>query len=274
MTAPARFIAPDQTIAAALEQMSRERISSLFVLAVQAGTAPRPGETGIVTERDVLRSLAAHGAQALELPAGSMTSRPLACVPADAFAHLAIGRMRRLEVRHLGVTDEHGRVIGALSARDLLRLRAESDLLLGDEIEQATDVSGLARSWARLPQVAASLVAEGIASRNIAALISQQVGAVTRRAAMLGEQRMQEEGHGAAPCAYSVAVLGSAGREESLLAMDQDNALVFSEGAPDSAEDQWFAALSVHIADILHQVGVPYCRAASWRRTRAGGAPS
>ena len=56
------------------------------------------------------------------------------------------------------------------------------------------------------------------------------------------------------------AVLGSAGRGESLLAMDQDNALVFADGEPDGAEDRWFAALGAHVADILHEVGVPYCK--------------
>jgi DNA polymerase-3 subunit epsilon/CBS domain-containing protein len=66
-------------------------------------------------------------------------------------------------------------------------------------------------------------------------------------------------------------VLGSAGRGESLLALDQDNALVFAEGAPDGAADRWFARLGTHIADILHEVGVPYCkggvmaRNAQWR---------
>ena len=70
---------------------------------------------------------------------------------------------------------------------------------------------------------------------------------------------MRDAGRGAPTCPYAVAVLGSAGRGESLLAMDQDNALVFAEGAPDAAEDRWFAELAVHIADILHEVGVPYC---------------
>ncbi len=260
MTTPARLIAPEEPIAVALERMSRERISSLFVVSSEAAEVPRPEETGIVTERDVLRSLAANGVAAMELPTGRIASYPLACVPVDALAYLAIARMRRLQIRHLGVTDEQGSVAGALSARDLLRLRAEGVVLLGDEIEQAADVSGIARGWAKLPQVAASLVAEGIASRDIAALISQQVGTVTGRAAMLGEQRMRDDGQGEAPCPYSVAVLGSAGREESLLAMDQDNALIFSDGEPDGAEDHWFAALAVHLADILHQVGVPYCK--------------
>ena len=68
-----------------------------------------------------------------------------------------------------------------------------------------------------------------------------------------------------------MAVLGSAGRGESLLAMDQDNAIVFERGDPGGAEDQCFAALGSHLADILNEVGVPYCKGgvmaknAQWR---------
>ncbi len=260
MTAPAKFIAPDAQVGVVLAQMSHQRISSLFVLPIALGALPQPDLIGIVTERDVLRGLAAHGADALTLPVERMTSRPLACVPADAFCHVAISRMSRLEVRHLGVTDEQGVVIGALSARDLLRLRAQRDLMLGDEIEQAADVPALAAAWAKLPGVAASLIAEGIAGRDIAAMISQRVGALTQRAAVLAERHLKDEGQGGPPCAYAVAVLGSAGREESLLALDQDNALVFAEGEPDGAADRWFAALAAHVADILDAIGVPYCK--------------
>jgi CBS domain-containing protein len=247
--------------------MSRERVSSLFIGSVADGP-PRPDAVGIITERDVLRGLAAHGAGTLELPVAQLMSRPLACVPADAFAHVAISRMRRLEVRHLGVADEQGGVIGALSARDLLRLRAEGGLLLGDEIEQAANVSARGQGWAKVPRVAAGLIAEGIAARDIAALISRGLGALTRRAAMLAEQHMADEQRGRPPCPYAVAVLGSAGREESLLAMDQDNALVFSEGEPDGAEDRWFAALAAHMAEILDDVGVPYCRGGVMAKNR------
>ncbi len=270
MSAPARFIEPDTPVGSALARLSSERISSLFVHSA-AGAAPRPDQTGIITERDVLRALATNGADALTLPVERVASRPLICVPADAFAYLAIGRMRRLNIRHLGVTDEQGAVVGALSARDLLRLRAEGGLLLGDEIDHATDVSGLARGWAKLPVVAAGLLGEGVSGRAIAALISGRLGGLTQRAAVIAEQRMQEAGQGDPPCPYAVAVLGSAGREESLLAMDQDNALIFAEGAPDGAEDRWFATLAAHVADILHEAGVPYCkggvmaRNAPWR---------
>ncbi len=77
---------------------------------------------------------------------------------------------------------------------------------------------------------------------------------------MIAEQRLREAGLGEPPCPYAVAVLGSAGRGESLLAMDQDNAIVFERGDPGGAEDRYFAALGGHLADILNEVGVPYCK--------------
>ena len=54
-----------------------------------------------------------------------------------------------------------------------------------------------------------------------------------------------------------------------------DNAIVFAEGASGSAADQWFARLGGIVADILHEVGVPYCKGGvmarnlAWRGSRA-----
>jgi CBS domain-containing protein len=267
LMAVARFIAPDAMIGAALEDMTRAKISSLFV----ASASRLPQHTGIVTERDILRALAQHGAAALALPVRRVMNAPLVTVPADAFAYLAVSRMNRLKVRHLGATDEAGRVVGALSSRDLLRLRAESGLMLGDSIDQAQDVHGLGQAWGNVARVAADLWREGLSGGEVAAVISRELAAMTHRAGALAEQRMAEQCQGAPPCPYALAVLGSAGRGESLLAMDQDNALVFAEGAPDGAEDRWFAVLGAHIAEILHEAGVPYCsggvmaRNAAWR---------
>ena len=44
------------------------------------------------------------------------------------------------------------RRVGALSARDLLRLRAGEAVSLGDEIDAANDVHALGRAWAKLPR--------------------------------------------------------------------------------------------------------------------------
>ena len=259
MSAPAKFVAPQTSIGSALQIMARERISSLYVAAGDTEQPPQPAETGIVTERDVLRALAESGPAVLDAPLSDIMSRPLAALSGRDFVYRAIGRMSRLGTRHLGVTDEAGRVSGALSARDLLRLRAEDAIMLGDELDAAEDVPGLGRAWSKLPQVAAGLLREGVSGRDVAAVISSEVSDLTRRAAVIAEQRLAAAGRGAPPCPYTVAVLGSAGRGESLLAMDQDNALVFAEGMADGPEDRWFAELGVHLADILHEVGVPYC---------------
>ena len=204
--------------------------------------------------------MAIEGEGALKLGIEQFMSRPLATIPSDAYVYRAIGRMSRLKIRHLGVTDESGFVTGALSARDLLRLRAGEAVSLGDEIDEADTVPALGAAWAKLPHVSASLLAEGLSAREIAAIISRELGALTRQAAVIAERRMLEAGDGDPPCPYVMTVLGSAGRGESLLAMDQDNAIAFERGEPDGPEDQWFARLGKHVADILNEVGVPYCK--------------
>jgi DNA polymerase-3 subunit epsilon/CBS domain-containing protein len=257
------YVAPGTTLSEAMALLMEKRVSSLLVAPV--GKKPedgpfRPEESGILTERDVLRAVAKDGAAAIGKPVESLACRPLAAVPAEAFVYRAIGRMSRLKIRHLGAVDEAGFVQGILSARDLLRLRADEAISLGDEIDEAKDVHELARAWAKLPAVARGLLAEEVDGRNIAAVISRELGAITRRAAIIGEKRLLDAGEGASPVPYAVLVLGSGGRGESLLAMDQDNAIIFAEGEPDGAADRWFEKLGTHIADILHEVGVPYCK--------------
>lgn len=246
----------DLTVGHAIERLMSEKISSLLVAAKPAARWP-PEILGIVTERDLLRAIASSGPAALVMPVGPLASRPLLTVAADAFDYRAIGRMGRLRVRHLGVTDSNGAVCGIISARDLLKLCAHEAIWLGDEIDEAPDALALARAWSQVPDIAAALRRDGASGREVAALVSFELRALTSRAAQLAERQMVKDSFGAAPCRYAVAVLGSAGRGESLLALDQDNALVF---AVDSEEaERWFAAFSRRLADLLHEAGVPYC---------------
>ena len=271
MTAPVKVIAGDGTLGDALNRMAREKISSLLV--APAGYAPdarlRVRDTGIVTERDMLRAISEHGAAALSRSVSEFASRPLVSLPSAAFVYRALGRMSRLRLRHLAVEDDNGNVCGMVSSRDLLRLRAQEAAILGDALDEADDIPALGKAWALLPRAAAGLAAEGVDARDIAAVISRELGALTRRAGVLAERKMLADRQGAPPCAYALCVLGSAGRGESLLAMDQDNALVFADGAPGSAADQWFAHYASIVADILHEVGVPYCSGGVMARNEA-----
>jgi DNA polymerase-3 subunit epsilon/CBS domain-containing protein len=255
MSRPPVFVAPDTAIGEALATMIDRRISSVYVGA--SGSAA--SAVGIATERDVLRAIRERGAEALARPVSDIASQPLVGVPEDAFIYRAIGRMRRFNIRHLAAFDERGEVTGALSARDLLRLRADAAIVLGDDIDQATDTRALARAWAKVPAMAESLLAEDVGAREIAGIVARELGALVRRAGEIAERELSEAGRGPSPCPYALLVLGSAGRGESLLALDQDHAVIFESGEPDGPEDRWFESFGLRVADILNEVGVPYC---------------
>lgn len=259
MSAPPVCIRASVSVGEAMALMLQRRISSVFVS--EAGT---PGgliyDYGIVTERDLMRHIAANGGDVLGAPAGAVATRPLVTIRAQAYAYRAIGRMARMNIRHLAVRDEEEVLVGVVSARDLLKLRASAAINLNDAIEDAGNGQEMAAAWSQLPGVATSLLAEGVEAVTIAGIVSEELRAITRRAAILAERQMAADGRGAPPCPYAVIVLGSGGRGESLLAADQDNAIVFAEGEPDGGNDKWFAALGERMAPLLDQAGIPLCK--------------
>jgi DNA polymerase-3 subunit epsilon/CBS domain-containing protein len=123
--------------------------------------------------------------------------------------------------------------------------------------------------------LASSLIADDMDARGICGVISAELCALTRRAAELAERDMAAEGKGAPPVPYAVMVLGSGGRGESLLAPDQDNAIVYEAGDAGGPEDAWFAELGARIADTLNLAGIVYCKGGimarnpEWRRSVA-----
>ena len=145
MASPAATIAAGMTLGDAMHAMLARPVSSL--LAVDDEGRP----SGILTERDALRLVAKKGAVALAEPVAQTMSRPVHAVAADAFVYIALARMDRLGVRHLAVTDGEGRLIGALSARSLLKLRANQALAIGDGIAMASNADNLGASVRDLP---------------------------------------------------------------------------------------------------------------------------
>jgi DNA polymerase-3 subunit epsilon/CBS domain-containing protein len=248
---PPVVMAADASLGGATALMATRGISSVFV------TLPEAGEIGILTERDIIRLIGTQGAGVLDQTLGSVASRPLMTVPAEAFIYRAIGRMERRNIRHLGVVDEQGALVGALSARDLLRLRSSDALALGDAIDTSNSIADLAKAWGRLSGVIARLVAEGVSAPECAGVIAREIGALTRRAAIEAEKRLAERGMGPAPARYAVLVLGSAGRGESLLVPDQDNAIIHDG---ETTDDPYFLALGHEMSAVLDDIGIPLCK--------------
>ncbi|EME72008.1 putative signal transduction protein [Paramagnetospirillum caucaseum] len=267
MGTPLATSRPGATIAEAAKVMSLKGISSLVVV----DEAGRP--VGIVTERDVLKAVAEHRNEAADVPLGAVMSSPVATVRSDAFTYVAMGRMDRLRLRHLVAVDEQGVGAGVVTLRGLMHMRSSTALLVGDEVEAARSAEDMRKAKAKLPRLAAELLAERVEALGVAAVLSSVLRALTERAARLAEQAMEAEGWGKAPAQWCLLLLGSGGRREGLFGADQDNAIVHAGGPGD---DPWFAELGKRICDILNTAGVPFCGGgvmacnAEWRHDVAG----
>ncbi|MDJ0894198.1 MAG: DUF294 nucleotidyltransferase-like domain-containing protein [Alphaproteobacteria bacterium] len=265
MSAPLITLMADASVVQATECMTTAEISAVVTLA-EDGTP-----VGILTERDVLRLLTEHGADGLSLPLHRVMSHPIVTVRQDAFLYVALGRMARLDMRHLVVVDQSGRAVGMVSGRAMLKLRAQSTLQLGDALSVASDAPAMDAVRGELPKLVGRMLSEDVPAHTAAAVISAVYCEMTARAAELAEQELIAQGRGTAPCRWCVLVLGSGGRAESLLAPDQDNAIIY-QGDPE-AVDKWFADLATRMNEILDQAGLPFCKGgvmaknANWRRT-------
>ena len=78
---------------------------------------------GIVSERDVVRALAAHGAGALGRTVGSvMSTQVVTCAVADSVDDL-MASMTERRIRHLPVVDAEGLLAGIVSIGDVVKAR-------------------------------------------------------------------------------------------------------------------------------------------------------
>ncbi len=267
MSSPIVVLASQDTLETALNTLFEEKISSVVVKLEDSASF------GILTERDILRRFHNDPNTAPLAKLGDIASHPVQMISQDAFIYKAIGLMSRLNVRHLPIQSQTGEIIGMLTSRNLLGQRSGEAISLGDSIENADSIEELSRIWAELPLIARFLKDEGLEGYEVAAVISHELVALTRRAAQLAQQEMLDQGKGKPPLPFAVLVLGSGGRGESLLAMDQDNAIVYADGGNQEAADKWFAEFGEKMNDTLHAVGIPNCtggimaKNSEWRKS-------
>ena len=109
-------VTPGTTVSQVSRQLSTRRIGSVLVIDRLDRLA------GIVSERDIVNAIAAHGAPALELDASEvMTRHVVTCDPDDSIDHV-METMTQGRFRHLPVV-RHGELLGLVSIGDVVKAR-------------------------------------------------------------------------------------------------------------------------------------------------------
>jgi CBS domain-containing protein len=112
-------IRPSRTIAVAVEHMRRAKIGALVV------SEDGSSVVGILSERDVARGLAEHGAAILNMAVRDlMTRKVTTCGPDDSITRL-MALMTSQRIRHIPVVDADGQLAGIISIGDVVKNRLQ-----------------------------------------------------------------------------------------------------------------------------------------------------
>jgi CBS domain-containing protein len=111
-------IAPTVSLSEAVRLLAQRRIGAVVV------TGPDSRVAGILSERDIVRSLSERGPAALDdNVAAVMTRKVMTCTEAETVAAI-MERMTAGKFRHLPVV-EQGRLAGIISIGDVVKWRLE-----------------------------------------------------------------------------------------------------------------------------------------------------
>jgi CBS domain-containing protein len=109
---------PDATIAEVAKLLKAKRIGAVVVTDADGGLC------GIISERDLARGLADHGADLLTLRVGDLMTREVStCSPNDGIDQL-MQQMTEGRFRHLPVVAD-GKMIGIISIGDVVKHRLQ-----------------------------------------------------------------------------------------------------------------------------------------------------
>jgi len=234
------FCDPEASARDAAELMAAEKRSALLV-------RTRDG-LGIVTDLDLRDKVLARGLSP-DTPLSALMTQPVTTVPSDALAPEAAIEMMASGVNHLPVVAADGRVVGVLSASNLMALDARSPFALRRTIHDARTLDDVVKAATDVPQLFVDLMASHLDAPAVTRVLTLLHDAMTQR--ILG---LAVEERGEPPVGYAWLAFGSAARSELNLVSDQDNGLAYDDTDDPSAED-YFRVLAEDVNEGLHRCG-------------------
>jgi CBS domain-containing protein len=245
---------PGTSIREVLGVMRDAHLGSMIV--VDAERKP----LGIFTLPDLLERVVLAGFP-IDKPISAVMSREPLSLPPGALAYEAALVMARKGFRHVLVTERDGTLRGILSERDLFSLQRVGLRQISAAIRQADSVAALAGLSKDIRQLTHNMMAQGVAAEQLTHLISTLNDLLTARIIELECSTaglLQPDSGQAGLCWLA---LGSEGRQEQTFYTDQDNGIIFTVPAGETADSVRSTLLPVarRINQALAECGFPLC---------------
>lgn len=111
-------VSGDATLEEAARELNARKVGAVVVLDADGALA------GVLSERDIVREVAANGARALSGPVSGAMTRAVFTATPDETVDEGLERMTDRRVRHLPVLSK-GRLVGIISIGDLVKRKIE-----------------------------------------------------------------------------------------------------------------------------------------------------
>ena len=107
---------PHSTLRDVVDTLAAKHIGALIVVDADGSMQ------GILSERDVVRAIAKHGADALEDPVSTYMTRDVVTATEDETLRSVVGKMSEGRFRHMPVLAD-GKLVGIMSIGDAIKYR-------------------------------------------------------------------------------------------------------------------------------------------------------
>lgn len=208
---------------------------------------------GIFTDRDLRREVVA-GDLSRDASVGELMNTPVHTGTPRMTVLEALMEMLRLNIAYMPIVAEGGKPLGILSALAVPQVRQQEPLNLIHHIGTQSSSQSLAAVKKRLPSVVGHLFEEGYGVAQVSHFITHINDAVLVRLVDLAVAQLGE-----APCEFAFIALGSEGRGEQTLLVDQDNGIIYEDAAPPTAL-AYFRMLGDLVCTWLDEAGYSYCK--------------
>jgi PAS domain S-box-containing protein len=211
---------------------------------------------GIITDHDLRERALAENVER-SAPIYTIMSAPVTRIPDQALIYEALMYMEERGVRHLAVENSAGEITGVIDSKSLIQFQRYGPIVLAREISKAKSEDELAQCCQRILPLTRTLLDSSAQPRQITRMLASLYDAATERLIQLAVQTL-----GPPPARFAFIAMGSQGRQETTLATDQDNGIIYGAAPPEDAQrvEDYFLSLGARVCEGLDRLGYRLCQ--------------